>query len=110
MSRIVGSTEVTAPCALNATPRDGIVRLTGRAVTKRHGKMSRWQIYIRMENLDQPYVKEWFDADGMHDILMALGALEVQRFPRQANIVLWDVYGFSNGVDDLLEAMFEESR
>ena len=69
-----------------------------------------FQRWMGKENLDQPYVKEWFDSDGMHDILMALGALEVQRFPRQANIVLWDVYGFSNGVDDLLEAMFEESR
>jgi hypothetical protein len=70
-----------------------------------------FQRWMAKEKLDQPYVKEWFAADGMHDILMALGALEVQRFPKVVNyLVLWDVYGFSNGVDDLLEAMFEESR
>ena len=69
-----------------------------------------FQRWMAKEKLDQPYVKEWFDADGMHDILMALGALEVQRFPRQANIVLWDVYGFSDELDAQLSDMFEETR
>lgn len=69
-----------------------------------------FQRWMAEEKLDQPYVKEWFDSDGMHDILLVLGKHEAERFPRQADVVLWDVYGFSGGVDDLLEAMFEETR
>ena len=41
-----------------------------------------FQRWMGKENLDQPYVKEWFDADGMHDILMARSKYNVSPVKR----------------------------
>jgi|APSaa5957512493_1039668.scaffolds.fasta_scaffold00623_12 hypothetical protein len=68
-----------------------------------------FQRWMAEEKLDQPYIAEWFEGV-VYDLMRCLGAHEAHRFPRQADVVLWDVYGFSDELDAQLSDMFEETR